>query len=51
MCGIFGGIGISNKEVREAIKLIKRWDVGIEVKELGNNVIFAGSYSGVTGTR
>ena len=41
MCGIFGGIGISNKEVREAIKLIKRGDDGIEVKELGNNVIFA----------
>ena len=38
MCGIFGGIGISVKEAKQAINLIKRGDDGITVKELGNEV-------------
>ncbi len=41
MCGIFGGIGISVKEAKQAINLIKRGDDGITVKELGNEVVFA----------
>ena len=41
MCGIFGGIGISVKEAKQAINLIKRGDDGITVKEVGNEVVVA----------
>ena len=41
MCGIFGGIGITQKEAAGAINLIKRGEDGIVVKELNKEVIFA----------
>ena len=41
MCGIFGGVGVSKEEALACISLIQRGNDGINVKELGNNVIFA----------
>ncbi len=41
MCGIFGGIGISEKDARSCINLIRRGNDGINVKKLTNSVIFA----------
>mgnify|MGYP001354518007 CR=1 FL=1 len=41
MCGIFGGIGITENEAEKAINLIKRGDDGIQVNKLPDNIIFA----------
>ena len=39
MCGIFGGIGITAEESKEAIKLIRRGEDGITVAKLSENII------------
>ena len=41
MCGIFGGIGITFEESKEAIKLIRRGEDGITVAKLSENIVFA----------
>ena len=41
MCGIFGGLGITLEESKDAIKLIRRGEDGITVTQLSENIIFA----------
>ena len=41
MCGIFGGIGISEKDATSCVNLIRRGNDGITVKKLTNSVVFA----------
>ena len=41
MCGLFGGFGVSENDAEKAIKLIRRGEDGITIKNLNKNITFA----------
>ena len=40
MCGIFGGIGVTENQVKDGIDLIKRGDDGITITKLEDETFF-----------